>query len=87
MTEAVPTALRSRMAAVIRGFGVPMSDADRSTIDRFHRRFIEAGLGLQFNSTGRAPQYDYPTYRDMLLEVDRQGVRQSFLASEPTSSS
>ena len=70
------------MTAVIRGFGVAMSDADRSTIDRFHRRFIDDGLGLQFNSTGRAPQYDYPTYRDLLLEIDRQGVRQNFLASE-----
>ena len=83
LTEAGVTALRGRLAAVIRGFGVPLSDADRSTIDRFHRRFIDAGLGLQFNSTGRAPQYDYPTYRDLLLEVDRLGVRQSFLASEP----
>ena len=82
LSETGLTALRSRLAAVIRGFGVPMSDADRSTIDRFHRRFIEAGLGLQFNSTGRAPQYDYPTYRDLLLEVDRQGARQNFLASE-----
>jgi hypothetical protein len=82
LTDAGVTALRGRLAAVIRGFGVAMSDADRSTIDRFHRRFIDAGLGLQFNSTGRAPQYDYPTYRDLLLEVDRQGVRQSFLASE-----
>jgi hypothetical protein len=76
------TALRGRLAAKIRGYGIPMSDVDRSTIDRFHRRFIEAGLGLQFNSTGRAPQYDYPTYRDLLLEVDRQGARQNFLASE-----
>ena len=76
------TASRGRLAAVIRGFGVQMSDADRSTIDRFHGRFIDAGLGLQFNSTGRAPQFDYPTYRDLLLEVDRQGARQNFLASE-----
>jgi len=82
LTDARLAALRGRMAALIRGFGVPMSDADRATIDRFHRRFIDAGLGLQFNSTGRAPQADYPTYRDLLLEVDRQGARQNFLAAE-----
>ena len=76
------TELRGRLTATVRGFGVPMSEADQSTIDRFHRRFFDAGLGLQFNSTGRAPQYDYPTLRDLVLEVDRQGVRQSFLASE-----
>ena len=28
------------------------------------------------------PQYDYPTYRDLLLEVDRDAVRRSFLANE-----
>lgn len=82
LSDAGVTALRGRLAGVIRGFGVAMTDADRSTIDRFHRRFIDAGLGLQFNSTGRAPQYDYPTYRDLLLEVDRQGGRQSFVATE-----
>jgi hypothetical protein len=74
--------LRDRLATVVAGFGVPLTDADRATIDRFHRRFIQAGLSLQFNTTGRAPQFDYPTYRDLLLEVDRQGARRSFMASE-----
>lgn len=82
LNDAAVTALRGRLTATVRGFGVPLSDEDRSTIDRFHRRFIDAGLGLQFNSTGRAPQNDYPAYRDLLLEVDRQGARQNFLASE-----
>ena len=82
MDAAQIASLRTGLARVVRMFGVPLTDADRATIDRFHRRFIEAGLGLQFNSTGRAPQYDYPTYRDLLLEVDRQGVRQSFMASD-----
>ena len=40
----------------IKGFGVPLSRADFETIDRFHRAFIEAGLGLQFHSFNRAPQ-------------------------------
>ncbi len=75
-------ALRTRINTRIAAFGVPLSAAERQTIDRFHQRFISAGLGLQFNSTGRAPQYDYPTYRDLLLEVDRLGQRRSFLVSE-----
>ena len=33
-------------------------------------------------ATGRAPQIDYPTYRDLLLEDDRAGRPRSFLASE-----
>ena len=74
--------LEARLAAVINGFGVPLSNTDRATIARFHRRFVDAGLFLQFNSTGRLPQYHYPTYRDLLLEVDRDAVRRSFLANE-----
>jgi hypothetical protein len=82
----VPAAALSTMTRRIReritSFGVPISEADLATVDRFHRTFIEAGLSLQFNSTGRAPQQDYPRYRDLLLERDRAGVRQSFVATE-----
>jgi hypothetical protein len=70
------------MGAGVLAFGVPLTPQERQTVLGFHQRFISAGLSLQFNSTGRAPQYDYPTYRDLILEVDRKGVRQSFLASE-----
>ena len=76
------TTLRTRLEATIRGFGVPLSAADFATIDRFHREFITAGLGLQFRSTGRAPQRFYPTYRDLLLETDLRGRQGNFLASE-----
>ena len=74
--------LRSRMTRSIDGFGVPLSAEERATIDRFHRRFIADGLAQRFKTTGRAPQFDYPDYRDLLLERDLQGVRQSFLATE-----
>lgn len=79
--EAV-TALRARVDERIKTFGVPLSDADFATINRFHRRFVIAGLPLKFQTTGRAPQSYYPTYRDLLLETDRQGHRWNFLASE-----
>jgi hypothetical protein len=75
-------ATRTRVTAAIRKSGVPLSAADLVTIDRFHRRFIASGLSLQFNTTGRAPQFDYPTYRDLLLETDKNGQRRSFLALE-----
>jgi hypothetical protein len=76
------TELRARVDEKIRTFGVPLSDADFATINRFHRRFVAAGLPLKFQTTGRAPQSYYPTYRDLLLETDRQGRRWNFLASE-----
>ena len=75
-------ALHGRLASLVNSFGVPLTDGDRATIDRFHRRFIAEGLSLQFNTFGRPPQYDYPTFRELLLEIDRQGVRRSYLASE-----
>jgi hypothetical protein len=74
--------LRARVDAEIRRAGVPLSAEDFRTIDRFHRRFIEAGPELRFQSTGRPPQSYYPTYRQLLLETDADGRRASYLASE-----
>lgn len=74
--------LVARVRATVAGFGVPVSERDFGTIARFHGRFISAGLSLQFNSTGRAPQWNYPSYRDLLLETDRTGARRSYLADE-----
>jgi hypothetical protein len=79
---AAAASLRASIRTRLMTFGVPLSTADLDTIDRFHGRFIAEGLSLQFNSTGRAPQPGYPTYRDLLFERDRAGVRQGFLASE-----
>ncbi len=75
-------ALRERVDAVIREFGVPLSKDDLATIDRFHRVFIDRGLELRFESAGRPPRSYYPTYRELLLETDRTGRRWNYLASE-----
>ncbi len=75
-------AVHSRLAGVIKAFGVPLSADDLVTIDRFHRRFIESGLELQFQSAGRLPQPYYPTYKDLLLETDGKGNQRNYLASE-----
>jgi hypothetical protein len=74
--------LRARLDAEIARFGVPLSREDVAAISRFHRSFISAGLSLKFQTLGRDPRPSYPTYRDLLLETDRAGVRSSFLASE-----
>ena len=74
--------LRRRLDATIAAFGVPLSDADVHTIDRFHRTFIAEGLDLQFRSFGRTPQPYYPTLRDLLMATDASGHAWSYLASE-----
>jgi hypothetical protein len=66
----------------VAGFGVPLSDSDVRTLDRFHRTFITEGLGLRFRSFGRAPQPYYPTFRDLLVARDRNGRQWNYLASE-----
>ncbi len=73
---------RKKIDDTIARFGVPLSDADRRTIDRVHRTFIEAGLDLRFHSAGRPPRFYYPTYRELLLETDRAGTRANYLATE-----
>jgi hypothetical protein len=75
-------ARRAKIAAQLRSFGVPFAPEDLGTIDRFHRRFEEAGLGLLFQSTGRAPQPYNPTYRQLLLETDGAGRQGNYLATE-----
>ncbi|MDQ3211496.1 MAG: hypothetical protein M3Q85_02375 [Acidobacteriota bacterium] len=77
-----PGGLDRRTRAAIARFGVALSDEDFATIGRFHRRFVDGGLGLRFESTGRAPQMHYPTYRDLLLAVDSRGRKGNFLATE-----
>ena len=75
-------ALRLRLNGLVTRFDVALSPEDLATIDRFHRRFIEAGLGLRFQSTGRPPQSHYPDYRELLLETDSSGRQSNYLASE-----
>jgi hypothetical protein len=75
-------AYRRRIEEHVLGFGLELSDDDRGAIRRFHDTFIRAGLGLRFNSFGRAPQPYYPTLRQLLLEQDLTGRRVNYLASE-----
>jgi hypothetical protein len=74
--------LQREIDAAIKGTGVPVSAEELATIHRFHQRFIDEGVALQFNTTGRPPQYYYPTYKDLLLETDSEGRQANYLASE-----
>ena len=80
--KADAAALRRQIDATVRGFGVPLSGEDLRTIAAFHQRFAEAGLALRFQTTGRPPQWNYPTYRDLLTDTDATGRHGNFLASD-----
>jgi hypothetical protein len=75
-------ALRARVNQTIAGFGVPLSDEDRGTIDRYHRTFIDGGLDLKFSTFTNGVRSYFPNYRDLLLETDSTGKRTNYLASE-----
>ena len=82
LPEAAIDGRRTRIAERIKSFGVAVSAQELETINRFHRRFGEDGLGLRFQSTGRAPQPYNPTYRQLLLETDGEGRQRNYLATE-----
>ena len=79
-----PDAASASLAAVatkVRGYGIPLSEDDLATIAAFHQAFIDAGLDLRFRSFNRAPQWYYPTYRELLLETDATGRRRNLFAT------
>ena len=80
--KADPVPLHARLERIVRGFGVTLSADDLRTIGGFHQRFIDAGLSLRFQSAGRPPQWNYPTYGDMLVDRDNSGRQANYLASE-----
>ena len=80
--KADTVAVRWQLDTTIRGFGVSLTADELQTIAGFHQRFVEAGLSLRFQSAGRPPQWNYPTYRDLLVDTDAAGRHSHFLASE-----
>jgi hypothetical protein len=74
--------ISARLRTTITQFGVPLSTADFETIDRFHGRFVAAGLNLRFQSHGRPPRPYYPTFRQLLLATDDAGTEWNYLARE-----
>jgi len=65
----------------VAAYGFTLEPGDVEIMDRFHGEFIRDGLDLRFRSHGRAPQFYYPTLRELLLEVDREGVPSSYMAT------
>lgn len=82
LPESALTALGGRIDTALSRFGLALSVDDRRTIARFHRAFVDAGLGLVFQAYGRPAQPYYPTLRDLLFETDASGRTRSFLAAD-----
>ena len=66
----------------IKGYGLPVTAVDSSTIKKFHDEFMRNGSALRFTTYGRGPRSYYPTIRQLYLEKDLAGREASFLARE-----
>ncbi len=69
-----------RIAASLRGYGLRLSDGDLATIRAIHRAFFYDGLDIRYSNRGRFSWF--PTYRELLLETDLEGVQRNYLATE-----
>jgi hypothetical protein len=59
-----------------------LSADDLAKIEYVYRTFWKENLDLRFSSIGRGNASMYPSFEEMLVETDRQGRQQSYLASE-----
>jgi hypothetical protein len=65
-------------------FGVTLSADDWMKIDYVYSSFHRDNLDLRFSSLGRNNASQYPTFESLLLETDRAGKLQNYLADEET---
>jgi hypothetical protein len=63
-------------------YKLKLSSDDIAKIEYVYRTFWDENLELRFSSIGRGNALNYPTFEEMLLETDRHGKQQSYLASE-----
>jgi hypothetical protein len=81
-TPAEVARVRGLIRGELRRFGVPLDSADFAKIAQMHDEFVTQGPGLRLTIFGRPPRADYPDYRRLLLETDREGRRAGYLARE-----
>jgi hypothetical protein len=68
--------------------GHPLSDDDRSGMEYVYQAFFEFGPTIQYSSTSRYSPggmfggRSQPTYADLMLSADAEGVPHSYLATE-----
>jgi len=66
------------------GYGLPLTTEDISKIEYVYTSFHLEGLDLRFSSLGRNNASQYPTFESLLLQTDRTGKMQNYLADEET---
>lgn len=66
-----------------RRFGIPLSENDVAVLAVYRAAFIRHGLDVQYSSlNGNGNMGNMPSWRDLLLEVDRAGNQANYLAAD-----
>jgi hypothetical protein len=72
----------SEAIGAIRSWKLDLGRGDYDSIRSVASAFFQNGLDLKFNSYNRPPRPDYPSYRQLLLETDSDGIQANYLATE-----
>ena len=72
-------AIRERLLQV---YGLKLSADDLKKIEYVYQTLHDEGLDLRFSSIGRNNAANYPTLESLLLQTDRSGQLQGYLATE-----
>jgi hypothetical protein len=67
---------------LISKYRLKISPDDLNRINYVYRTFWRENLDLRFSTIGRVSYLRYPTYQELLLQTDQEGVHHNFLASE-----
>lgn len=73
---------RAAVRKKLTDFGLKLDGEDFRKIEYVYRTFHDEGLDLRFSSIGRNNAANYPTYQSLLLQTDKSGRAQGYLASE-----
>lgn len=77
---------RANLAAVrarlLQGYGLKLTNKDWEDLEYVYRTLFDEGVGLRFSSIGRNNAANYPTFESLLLQTDRNGQLQGYLATE-----
>ena len=74
--------LRAVVNDLSKTHGFALGADDMLRLQRTHRAFYTHGPDIQYSSTRSSGRRDEPTYRDLMLATDRNGLPWSFLATE-----
>jgi len=76
------TNLASIRNRLLQGYGLKLNSEDLGRIEKVYRTLYDDGLDLRFSSIGRNNAANYPTFESLLLQTDRNGQLQGYLATE-----